>query len=184
LAYVLHLSGLEGFNVVMRQPILGLLSLSVILGGAACSNYSAEERATPAARGENPTSGSGDMVKVEGCLNGSPDGRVVVTAAPDPLGSTVARAGVDRDRDTNSYVLVGGESLQSHIGKRVEVTGTLIGKKQEVEQEAKQETQSAPASAGSDKTPTVKTSETVDIEVRQLQVAGVRDLAPTCQITP
>jgi hypothetical protein len=168
----------------MRQPILSVVSLSLVLAGAACSNYSAEERATPAASGERPLAGGGDMVKVEGCLSGAPDGRVVVTAAPDPLGSAVARAGVDRDRDTNSYVLVGGESLQSHIGKRVEVTGTLIGKTQEVEQEAKRETQSAPATAGSDKTPTVKTSETVDLEVRQLQVAGVRDLAPTCQITP
>jgi len=168
----------------MRQPILGLLSLSLILGGAACSNYSAEERATPGTPGASPLSGSGDTVKVEGCLNGSPDGRVVVTAAPDPVGNAVARAGVDRDPDTHSYGLVGGESLQSHIGKRVEVTGTLIGKTQEVEQEAKRETQSAPASADVDKTPTVKTSETVDIEVRQLQVAGVRDLAPTCQITP
>lgn len=170
--------------MVKRQPILGLLSLSLVLGGAACSNFGAAERATPAASDMRPLADSGDTVKVEGCLSGAPDGRVVMTAAPDPLGNAVARAGVDRDRDTNSYVLVGGESLQSHIGKRVEVTGTLIGKKQEVEQEAKRETQSAPSTAGSDKTPTVKTSETIDIEVRQLQVAGVRDLAATCQVTP
>jgi hypothetical protein len=168
----------------MRQPLLGVLAVSLVLGGAACSNYGAKEPATPAAAGASARSGDGDMVKVEGCLSGAPDGRVVVTAASDPLGNAVARSGVDRDRDTNSYVLVGGDSLQSHIGKRVEVTGTLIGKTQEVEQEAKRETQSAPATADRDKTPTVKTSETVDIEVRQLQVAGVRDLAPTCQINP
>lgn len=167
----------------MRQPILGVMSLSLVLAGAACSNYSAEERATPAAAGERPLAAGGDMVKVEGCLSGGPDGRVVVTAAPDPLGSAVSRAAVDRDRDTNSYVLVGGDSLQSHIGKRVEVTGTLIGKTQEVEQQARTESQSAPA-GDSGRTPTVKTSETVDLEVRQLQVSGVRDLAPTCQVTP
>jgi hypothetical protein len=30
----------------------------------------------------------------------------------------------------------------------------------------------------------VKTTEQVDIEVRQLQVAAVRAISPTCQVTP
>lgn len=120
------------------------------------------------------------MVKVEGCLNGGTGGRVVLTAAPDAVG-TVAR--IDGERDTYSYVLSGGDNLQSHFGKRVEVTGELIGKTQEVEQEATRETQSAPAT-GESRTPTVETTEAVDLEVRQLQVAGVRELAPTCQVTP
>ena len=167
--------------MVMRQPIYVLAALSLVVAGAACSNNRAEERPTPAAATDSPLAGGRDMVKVEGCLSGSADGRVVVTAAPDPLGNAVARAAVDRDRDTNSYVLLGGDNLQAHLGKRVEVTGTLMGKRQEVEQQAKRESQSAPET---DKTPTVKTTETVDIEVRTLQVTGVRDLAPTCQVTP
>ena len=167
----------------MRNPIYVLASLSLVVAGSACSNNRAEERPSTTAAADSRAARDADTVKVEGCLSGGTDGRLVVTAAPDPLGNAVARAGAG-DRDTHSYVLVGGDNLQTHIGKRVEVTGTLIGKLQEVEQEARRESQSAPASAGSDKTATVKTTEAVDIEVRQMQVAGVRELAATCQVTP
>jgi len=169
----------------MKDSIYVLASLSLVLAGAACSPNRAEERPSATTAAESRAAGGGDMVKVEGCMSGSPDGRLVVTAAPDPLGSAVARAGnVDSERDTHSYVLVGGDNLQQHIGKRVEVTGTLIGKEQEVEQAAKAESQSPRAGGAGDKTATVKTTEAVDIEVKQLQVAGVRGLSPTCQVTP
>ena len=167
----------------MRNPIYVLASLSLVMVGAACSNNRAEERPSTTATADSRATETSDTVKVEGCLSGGTDGRLVVTAAPDPLGNAVARAGAG-DRDTHSYVLVGGTNLQTHIGKRVEVTGTLIGKRQEVEQETKRESQSAPASGDSGKTPTVKTTEAVAIEVRQIQVAGVRELAATCQVTP
>jgi len=167
----------------MRDSIYVLASLSLVVASAACSADSAEERPSTTAAADSRAAGDRDTVKVEGCLSGGPDGRLVVTAAPDPLGTAVARAG-DRERDTHSYVLVGGDNLQPHIGKRVEVTGTLIGKQQEMEQEAKRESQSPPVNGAGDKTATVKTTEAVDIEVRQLQVSGVRDLSPTCQVTP
>jgi hypothetical protein len=41
---------------------------------------------------------------------------------------------MDNERDTHSYVLVGGDNLQAHLGKRVEVVGTLSGKSQDMEQ--------------------------------------------------
>jgi len=151
------------------------------VAGAACSNNRAEERPSTAAAADSRPAEDSETVKVEGCLSGGSDGRLVVTAAPGALANTMARAGAG-DRDTHSYVLVGGDNLQMHVGKRVEVTGRWIGKTQEVEQEASRETQTAPAS-GESKTPTVKTTEAVDIEVRQLQVAGVRELAATCQVT-
>jgi hypothetical protein len=169
--------------MVLRYSTCVMASLILVTAAAACSDNRAEERPTTAAADRRPAAGGGDMVKVEGCLNGGADGRVVLTAAPDPLGRTAARVGGDRDRDTHSYVLAGGDNLQSHFGKRVEVTGELIGKTQDVEQQSRNETQSAPASSDS-RTPTVKTTEEVDIEVRQLRVAGVRELAPTCEVTP
>ena len=141
--------------------------------------------ACSSARGDEPAagdraSGSGDEVTIAGCLSGTSDGRFALTAAPDAAVSTAARA-MDNERDTHTYVLIGGDNLQAHLGKRVEVVGTIEGKKQEMEQESSRKTEAAPATAGGD-TPTVKTTEDIDMEVRQLVVREVRDLAPTCVV--
>lgn len=117
-------------------------------------------------------------------MNSSADGRFALTAAPGAAVSATARAtGLDNDRDTNSYVLIGGDNLQAHLGKRVEVLGTLSGRKQEVEQQQTKKTES-PSAVGASETPTVKTKEEVDLEVRQLNIREVRDLAPTCVVNP
>jgi hypothetical protein len=140
--------------------------------------------ACSSARGDEPkagdrASGSGDTVTIAGCLSGTPDGRFALTAAPDAAVATAARA-MDNERDTHSYVLIGGENLQAHLGKRVEVTGTLTGKTREMEQESSKRTTGTPDSGGD--TPTVKTTEDIDVEVRQLNVREVRDVAPTCVV--
>jgi len=96
--------------------------------------------------------------------------------------ATAARA-MDNERDTHTYVLIGGDNLQAHLGKRVEVTGTLTGKKQDMEQESSQKTEAAPAAGGGD-TPTVKTTEHIDMTARQLKVRDVREVAPTCSVNP
>ena len=96
----------------------------------ACSN----------ARGE-------DTVTIAGCLSAAEDGKFALTAAPDAAVATAARA-MDNERDTHSYVLVGGDNLQAHLGKRVEVTGTLSGKTQDFEREATTKTEAPPAAAG------------------------------------
>ena len=89
------------------------------------------------------------------------------------------------ERDTNSYVLVGGNNLQQHIGKRVEVSGSLVGRQEELERQSKTESQSPAATGTSGRdTPTVATKEEVDLEVRQLNVSNVRELSPTCQVNP
>ena len=129
----------------------------------ACSNMSGEETVT-----------------IAGCLSAAEDGRFALTAAPDAAVATAARS-MDNERDTHSYVLIGGDNLQAHVGKRVEVVGTLSGKTQEMEQESTKKTQAAPAASGGD-TPTVKTTEDIDLQVRQLNVRQVRDLAPTCTV--
>ena len=143
--------------------------------------------ACSSARGDEPkagdrASGSGDTVTIAGCLTAGEDGRFALTAAPDAAVATAARA-MDNERDTHSYVLVGGDNLQAHLGKRVEVVGTLSGKTQDMEQESTKKTEAAPATAGGD-TPTVKTKEDIDLQVRQLNVREVRDVAPTCVVNP
>lgn len=143
---------------------------------AACSSARGDEP-----KGGDRSSSSGDTVTIAGCLSTGADGRFALTAAPDAAVATAARA-MDNERDTHSYVLVGGDNLQSHLGKRVEVVGTLIGKTQDFEREAKK-TESAPSADGKD-TPTVKTKEDIDLVVRQLNVREVRDVAPTCVVNP
>ena len=147
-----------------RTLILGAAALNLAIG-MACSNI----------RGE-------DTVTVAGCLSAAEDGRFALTAAPDAAVSTAARS-MDNERDTHTYMLIGGDNLQAHLGKRVEVVGTLTGKKQDMEQESSKKTEAAPSTTGGD-TPTVKTTEDIDMTVRQLNVREVRDVAPTCAVNP
>jgi hypothetical protein len=143
---------------------------------AACSSARGDEP-----KADDRSRSSGDTVTITGCLSTGADGRFALTAAPDAAVATTARA-MDDERDTHSYVLVGGDNLRAHLGKRVEVVGTLMGRTQEMEQESTKKTESAPA--GGQNTPTVKTREDIDVEVRQLSVREVRDVAPTCVVNP
>jgi hypothetical protein len=149
--------------VEKRTLICAVAALNLAIG-VACSNV----------RGE-------DNVTVAGCLSASEDGRYALTAAPDAALATAARA-MDNEHDTHTYMLVGGENLQVHLGKRVEVTGTLSGR-QDYERESKTKTEAPPATSGGD-TPTVKTKEDIDLEARQLKVREVREVAPTCTVNP
>ncbi|MBY0493920.1 MAG: hypothetical protein K2Y23_06865 [Cyanobacteria bacterium] len=147
-----------------RTLICAAVALNLATG-VACSNLRGEETVT-----------------VAGCLSAAEDGRFALTAAPDAAVATAARA-MDNERDTHTYVLIGGDNLQAHLGKRVEVVGTVSGKTQDFEREATKKTEAAPAASGGD-TPTVKTREDIDVEVRQLTVREVRDVAPTCVVNP
>lgn len=160
-----------------QQLFCATAALIVGLAGGACSSARGDERA-----GGDRDSGSGDTVTISGCLTSSPDGKFALTAAPDAGVSAAARA-MDDERDTHSYVLVGGDNLQAHLGKRVEVTGTVSGKMQELEQDSVKKTEGTPEGRKDD-TPTVKTKEEIDLEVRQLNVREVRAVAPTCAVNP
>ena len=147
----------------------------VIFGlSMACSAISGEKRD---ANGDD--SSSGDTVTVAGCLTADGNGNYALTAAPEALGVTVAR-NLDDERDTKSYVLVGGENLQGHLGKRVEVTGTLAGKSVDMEHKDTKTTEQPPAAGGDNNQPIVRTKEEIDLEARQLQVREIKDVAVTC----
>ena len=141
---------------------------------AACSSARGDERA-----GDRTGSSSGDEVTIAGCLSTDANGRYALTAAPDATGAAVAR-GFDSDPDTKAYILVGGENLQAHLGKRVEVVGTVEGKSIDIEHEATKEQREPAASGGDHNQPSVKTKEEIDVEARQLNVRQVRDVAGSC----
>ena len=160
-----------------HTSIYAAAALSLVMAGAACSSDRNQRKADQAG-----ASGAGDAVTIAGCLTGSGD-RVVLTAAPDPGVVAAARPGMG-ERDTNSYVLVGGSNLQAHLGKRVEVQGTLVGRQHALDHEAKSKSESPVGTSGQRDTPTVETKEAVDLEFQQLNVRDVRELAPTCQLNP
>ena len=160
-----------------RRTLIWVAALNFAVAGVGCSSARGNERDA-----DKNANGSGDTVTVAGCLSSGQDGRFALTAAPDAAVSTTARA-MDDERNTYSYVLIGGDNLQAHLGKRVEVIGTVSGGTQDMEQKDTKKTEAAPAASGGD-TPTVKTKEEIDLEVRQLNVRQVRDLAPTCVVNP
>lgn len=160
----------------MRKGTLIVLAaaLNVTIAGAACSSARGDESGDQARE-----SGSGDAVTISGCLTGQ-DGNFVLTAAPDAAGAVAARAVAD-ERETFSYVLIGGDNLQEHAGKRVEVVGTIEGRAGRIDHDASKTTAAAPAGG---ETPTVATKEEIEIEARRLTVQEVRPVAGTCQLTP
>jgi len=163
---------------VRNGTLLSLgLGLTLVIASAACSSArGSDERADPAA------SGSGDTVTISGCLNGNLDGRFALTAAPDAVAATAGRAVAGDERETHSYILIGGDNLQQHIGRRVEVSGTVSGSERQVEHDGKMKAE-VPNATGGDEKPTVKTTEEVEVQVRQLTVREVRPVAGDCKLT-
>ena len=153
------------------------LGFTLAIFGAACSSARGSEEPK-----DTSASGSGDTVTIAGCLSGSADGRFALTAAPDPAASAAARSVMGDERETHSYILVGGDNLQQHLGRRVEVVGTITGREREIEHDAKKKTE-VPNATGGDEKPTVKTTEEVEVEVRTLQVKEVRPVAGECKLT-
>ncbi|MEX2272650.1 MAG: hypothetical protein WD690_14350 [Vicinamibacterales bacterium] len=106
--------------------------------------------------------------RVQGCLRaGEASGTFVLTA-----GAADTKMG-----GAATYQLLGTpEALQPHVGKRVEVTGTIVS-----EQTAQSRGATMPAeerAKGTTGTPTVQSS--TEIEVKRLQVSGVTPVAGEC----
>jgi hypothetical protein len=160
-------------NVKKRNLIFAIAPVTFALA-AACSSARGDER-----DGDGAASRSGDETTIAGCLSTDAGGRYALTVMPDPTASAVAR-GFEGESETRAYVLVGGDNLQAHLGKRVEVVGTVEGKTIDIEHKATKEQQEPAASGGDNNQPSVKTKEEIDVEARQLHVREVRDVAGTC----
>ena len=161
----------------MKKSNLSYAIAPVIFALAAgCSAMSGEKRDA------SDTGARSGEVTIAGCLSTDANGRFALTAAPDATGSAMAR-GFDNDPDTKAYVLIGGDNLQAHLGKRVEVIGTVEGKTIDMEHKDTREQKEPAASGGDNNQPSVKTKEEIDLEARQLNVREVRDVAGNCTIT-
>jgi hypothetical protein len=159
-----------------RLPFSIAALLIMAITGAACSR-GADEARDPSQR----SSSDGDSVTVAGCLTANPNGNMVLTADADEAVGTAARAG-SGTRETYTYQLVGGQNLQQHVGKRVQITGTLKDSDEEVELESKNRTESPSSVPRSDEKARVDSKEEIDVQIRQLQVTTVRPLAATCDL--
>lgn len=146
---------------------------------SACSERREEPAATatgaPAAR----EAADRDQVEITGCLTTNPQtNQVVLTAKSNPLSSITSRAAAG-ENESYHYVLAGGDNLQAMIGKEVRVRGNLVGRGDDVNVKS-----SAPATAvgttASGDTATVKTTETVELQVQQLNVASVTATGAPC----
>jgi hypothetical protein len=163
---------------VRNGTLLSLgISLTLVIAGAACSSARGNEERSDAA-----ASASGDSVTISGCLSGTQDGRFALTAMPDAAAAIAGRSVAGDERETHSYILVGGENLQQHIGRRVEVVGTVSDSQRQIEHDGGRKAE-VPNATGGDERPSVKTTEEVEVQVRQLTVREVRAVAGDCRLT-
>ena len=156
----------------MRMSAIHVASLlSLALAATACRPDNDHTVPPRAARGDAP-------VSVNGCLTAGPEQRrFVLTAASQPLTSTAVRA--VGSAPTYTYELVGGENLDAHLGQRVTVHGRLDGVADSAEFEQQREEAVDTATPRGD-TPTVTSTETVEIEVRRLFIESVEASTEPC----
>jgi hypothetical protein len=164
---------------VKKTNLIFAIAPATLALAVACSSARGNEGGNDA-----NNSGSGDTTTVAGCLSSDANGRFALTAAPEPTAQAAGRGFDGGDRETRTYVLSGGDNLQAHIGKRVEVVGTIEGKKIDIEHNDTKQQQEPAASGGDHNQPVVKTQEEIDVQARQMNVREIRDLAPTCTINP
>ncbi len=162
-------------------PMWTAALLTLTIAATACGRSDPPaSTSTGSATGASASRGDGDQITVNGCLSAGPSGSFVLTASAGAEVAVSARAG-SGTRETYSYGLVGGQNLQEHLGRRVEVTGRLDDDvDEEVELEASRESSTAGKSGGENVTAKVETKEEVDIEVRQLHIASIRPVDGTC----
>ena len=132
-----------------------------------------------AAAPEAPQSERGDEpVEVTGCLTAGPAQKnFVLTAQPQPVGSVAPR--VDNEKATFTYELVGGQNLAQHVNRQVTVRGRLDDEKDKAEFEQTQKSTEPEATPGGD-TPTVTSTQEVEVRVRRIFIESVTPTAERC----
>lgn len=158
----------------MRMRLMnGLALMSLVLASSACRPDDRDHTVPPRAeRSDEP-------ISVSGCLTaGSEQQKFVLTARSAPLTSTAVRA--TGTAPTYTYELVGGENLARHLGRGVTVHGRLDEEEDSAEFERRRE---APVDTATPRaeTPTVTSTELVEIEVRRLFVESVVPSGESCE---
>jgi hypothetical protein len=157
----------------MRNSVTIVLSLlSLAAAGSACRPDGNDHTVPPRAEADNVP------VTVNGCLTAGPDQkRFVLTAASEPMISTAVRS--TGSAPTFTYELVGGQNLGAHVGRRVTVQGRLddVVDSAEFEQERQDAVDTATPRG---ETPTVTSTQEVEIEVRRLFIESVDASGEPC----
>jgi hypothetical protein len=151
-----------------------------LAGGAACSRNRDGDKARPSLTDVAGVTADKGRVEITGCLsNDTQTNRFVLTAHSNQLSALANRAAAG-EAETFHYVLVGGNDLQSMLGKEVKVAGEVVGKGKDVDvkrTESSKETDKATADA----TPAVKTTEEIELQVEQLKVSSITATGGSCQ---
>lgn len=153
--------------------IVAIALLSMALATAGCTPDNGEHEIPPRAeRGDDP-------ISVQGCLTAGPeDQKFVLTAASTPMTTTTARV-AGRTQPTYTYELVGGQYLDQHAGQQVTVRGRLDDEKDDAEFEREREAVVDEPTPRGD-TPTVTSTEQVEVEVRRIFVEAVEGTGQPC----
>ena len=158
----------------MRTVLIFTIALlSMAMATAGCTPDNGDHQVPPRAeRGDDP-------ISVEGCLTAGPEQqKFVLTAASTPMTTTTARV-AGQTQPTFTYELVGGQNLGQHAGQQVTVRGRLDEEKDDAEFEREREAVvDEPTPRG--ETPTVTSTEQVEVEVRRIFVEAVEGTGQPC----
>ena len=145
-----------------------VLSACIGLAAAGCrsdepSTPPAEDRAQTAQRADHPET-------VTGCLKAGD--------APDTFVVTAAKTAGSTDTATYQLVSNAGVNLADHIGRQVEVSGT-VKQTQELASRDRAQPAQPEGTSGSAGKPMVETRTEVDI--KQIDVTGIKPLGTRCE---
>ena len=163
-----------------RVLIVSVLGVC-LAGSAACSRNREADKARPSLTDVAGVTADKGHVDVTGCLSNEPQGnRFVLTARSNQLSALANRAAAG-EAETFHYVLVGGNDLQSMLGKEVRVSGEVVGKGQDVDVKRTESAKDAEKTTA-DATPAVKTTEEIEMQVEQLNVRSVTATGGSCPV--
>jgi hypothetical protein len=144
---------------------------AVALGGAACGRGSGKTDRAPAETQTATAAAATPMTTtVSGCLKAGEAPDTYVLTAAESAGATA----------TATYELVGAkpDDLRSHVGTRVQVTGTVTSDA-DVESRSAATREDDKKPRGTTGTPTVQTQ--TDVQIRHLRVDTVTPQGETCE---
>src|SRR5690606_34994093 len=157
--------------------VLGVVVAAAAAGACSQAGQRAEQREAALEERDRP-----DEVRITGCLTGSPDlGAFVLTAARSSLASGALQAGRG-EVPTYTYELMGNAAdLAQHVGREVEVLGTVVEKRDAVDVDQTEAARLEPRQSGDEVvTPDIKTRTEAEINVRRLDVSTIPPTGQPC----
>lgn len=153
---------------------LRMMAAVVAVTGCVACGGNGEEVPAIESQAVTPPQATATPERVQGCLRaGESEGTFVLTAGATDTNTTAATYQLE----AQSQALA---DLAGHVGRRVEVTGTVVSEQTAEMRGAPMTAADAPQSTGTSGTPTVQSS--TSVEVKRLQVSGVTPVSDDCEI--